>query len=344
MDSKIKKYVIPLIIGIFLFVLTLYFIGIGKIFQNLANLNIYLYLAALGCIFISLLLWTFRWKIFIKANGYDVPLFGLLKNLIVGLGFNNLTPLAKFGGEPVRAYLLKEEYGIKMREGFATVMAELTVFFIVNISLIMLSILLISIKMDPPLWLYFILIPFGVLVSLILFGILEVYSGRDIIIRIIKWFSEKIKRLEPYEKKLSQTYKGFQRTFRESLQKRAAFGKALACTLLFELSVFLKFFILFLALDHPVSPVKIIIAMGISAVLLALPTTPGSLGVYEGGFASVLIFLGIETGAAGAVVFLDRLVWYWGITIVGGIFGVYYGMNIFGSESRERLKEDLKGK
>lgn len=343
MNSKIKKSVIPLIIGLVIFGLTLHFIGIGKIFQNLAKLNIYFYFLALGCFFMSITFWVLRWRAFIKASGHEVSLSGLYKILFVGLGLNNLTPLAKFGGEPMRAYLLKREYGIKMREGFATVIAELTIFLIGNIAVVLTSIFLITTLMRPPTWLYIVLIAFGLLVVLALFGIVGVYSGRDVIVRIINWLGNKINRLQPYRKKILQRYKEFQNTFRKCLQNKRVFAEALVYTSLDRVFAFLRFFILFLALGHFVSPVKIVIAMGISSILLSLPSTPGSLGVYEGGFVSALVLLGIEAGAAGVVVFLDRLVWFWGITAIGGLIAVYYGISLLDSAEREEMKEDLKG-
>ena len=113
MNSKIWKISVPLLIGIAIFIAVFHMIGISKILQNLQGLNVFLYSLAICFIFCSIFLWTLRWKLFIEAYGGKASTFNLSKNLIVGLAINNITPFAKLGGEPVRAYLLKKRTILK---------------------------------------------------------------------------------------------------------------------------------------------------------------------------------------------------------------------------------------
>lgn len=337
MNSRIKKSVLPFIVGFIIFILIFHFIGIDRIFGNLLKLNITLYILAILCIFSLIFFWTLRWKLFVEEEGYEVSTLSLLKDLVVGLSINNLTPLAKIGGEPVRAYLLKKDSGMKMRKGFATILAELTMLFIVTISLVVVSIILIPIGTDLPLWFFGVLIPFGVLAMLVFLGIVGIYSGKDIIVKIIKWFGRKIQRLEPYKEKLLSRYKVFQETFRDCLKNKRIFSKALIYAFLAKFLGFLKFLFIFWSLGYPINPVKIIIVMGIGSVIFSLPSTPGSLGVYEGGATAALVLLGVPSDIAGSVVFLDRLVWYWGITAIGSSLGIYYGIDLLNPRNIEEL-------
>lgn len=334
MKSGIIKTFGALLIGLFIFVLTLHLVGIGKIVENLLKLNIYLYLVAIGCIACVIVFWTLRWQVFIKADGYDISFLKLLKSLLVGLAINNLTPLAKFGGEPLRAYILKKKSGIKMREGFATVLAELTIMFLSIILLVVTSMFLITLVISPPPWIVFILISFGVLASLGFLGIIGVYSGKDVIEKIIRWVGGKVERLRPYQEKILKRYKDFQETFRKCLQDKRSLAKASIYSMLGMVFNFLKFFFIFSAVGYAIDPLKIIIAMGIAMTLLSLPVTPGSLGVYEGGFISALAFLGVPAQIAATVVFLERLIWFWGVTLIGGSLGTYYGVNIIEAKKR----------
>lgn len=56
-----------------------------------------------------------------------------------------------------------------------------------------------------------------------------------------------------------------------------------------------------------------------TAVLTTIPFTPGGLGLVETGLAGVMILLGIHRQDAGAVVFMDRLLSYYSIALVGFI-------------------------
>ncbi|KXB08051.1 hypothetical protein AKJ56_01930 [candidate division MSBL1 archaeon SCGC-AAA382N08] len=336
MDSKDAwKVGIPLWLGIGIFAIAFRYIGFGEILQNLRGLNLFLYFLAILCIICSIFLWTLRWKFFIEVEGHKTSTYNLFKTLLVGLAINNLTPLAKLGGEPVRAYLLRRNENIRMREGLASVLAELTILFIVTLAFIILSLFLIPFVISPPSWVILMVIPFALAAALILAGIVGIYSGRNIVIRIIEWFGSKIERLEPYKKKLIDRYLEFQRVFRRSLKNRKAFSKALVAAVLSRAFNFAKFYLIFLALGYRIDFLTLFIGMGVSIIVLSLPTTPGSLGVYEGGFISIFAFLGVPPQIAATVVFLERLVWFWGVTIVGGSLGTYYGIDIWKSSKRE---------
>ena len=54
-------------------------------------------------------------------------LYALWKLWMVGEAFNTVTPLASFGGEPVKAALLKRHYGVPLREGTAALVLAQTI-------------------------------------------------------------------------------------------------------------------------------------------------------------------------------------------------------------------------
>lgn len=321
-----------LVIGIMVFILVFHFVGWNKIISSLKQLNPTFFLLAMVGTFCSISFWTMRWNLFIRERGYEISFFVLFKYLLVGLAVNNLTPLAKFGGEPVRAYLLKQKEGIRMREGLATVMAELSVMFFAIVGMVMLSITLFFLLMSPPIWIGLLLIPFGAFVILIFFLIRSIYSKEDSILRLLDWIGRKVERMKPYRDKIGRIYEEFREAFIRCLENRVTFTKASTLSLLVKVSDLAKFFFLFKALGYEISIVEILIMMGISAILLSIPATPGSLGVLEGGLISSLVFLGVPAGVAATVVFLDRLVWFWGISVVGGTLGLHYGVSILESE------------
>ena len=324
-----------LAIGVFLFFIVFQFVGWDMIISSISRLNLFFFTLALICSVGAIVAWTLRWNLFLKERGHNISFLSLSKYLMVGLAINNVTPLAKFGGEPVRAYLLKNKEGIRMRKGFATVMAELSVMFIVLVGTVIFSLFLFFIFMDPPSWVAFLLIPFGAFLALAIFLIKSVYSGGDSILRFLGWIGEKIDRFEPYRNKIERVYKDFREAFTMSLNNRRVFTKAFILSISVKFFDIAKFFLLFKALGYNIGILEIVIMMGLNALLLSIPATPGSLGVLEGGLISVLSFLGVPTGIAATVVFLDRLVWFWVITIIGGTIGVHYGVSILESKKTE---------
>lgn len=321
-----------LLLGVIVFFVVFQFVGWSKILSSLKQLDPILFLLAMGCIFCSISLWTMRWDLFLGEKGYKVSFFSLFKYLVVGLAVNNMTPLAKFGGEPVRAYLLREKEDIRMREGLATVLAELSVFLFVLVGVILLGITLYYLLMSPPLWVGLLLIPFGAFVLLVFYLIKSIYSGSDYIVRFLNWIGKKVGRIKPYRDKIERVYRDFRKAFKKSLENRRTFTKAIGLSLSMKVFDMVKFFLLFKALGYEIEIIEILIMMGLSAIILSIPSTPGSLGVLEGGLVFVLTTLGVPVPTAATVVFLNRLVWFWGITAAGGTLGAHYGVSILESK------------
>lgn len=335
---KFLKEFCLFLIGLIIFISVFYFIGLENIVYQLSKLNLFYYSLAVICIFLTILSWAFKWDVFIKNGGYKVHLLSLLGNLSVGIAINNLTPVAKFGGEPVRIYLLKEKDDIPTRVGSATVLAELTIEFILSVLFVIISILLIALLGNTPLWLSLILVIFLALSIVGFVGIFGIYSRRKFISKMILWFTNKIKRVTPFREKILTWYREFQKAFRKGFKDKRSFFIALLFGILMKVFDIMKFIFIFMALGYPISIIQIFIALGVSVMLLSIPATPGSLGIWEGGMISALIFIGIPLEIAATAVFLERLVWFWGITIFGGVMGVYYGTDV----SKSHYLKDIK--
>ncbi len=120
-----KKIVslISLAISVALLYIVLKYVGISKvIYVFKTSRPSYLFLFLSISLFIILGL-VYRWKRIIKANGYDVAYYKLFMYFMSGYAISYLTPSAKIGGEPVRAYLLHKEK-IPFKEALSTVVLD----------------------------------------------------------------------------------------------------------------------------------------------------------------------------------------------------------------------------
>ncbi len=78
--------------------------------------------------FFSFLAYTVSWHLTLPSARLDMHwTYRLWKVGMVGYAFNNVTPLASLGGEPIKAALLKRHYGISYREATASLLLAQTI-------------------------------------------------------------------------------------------------------------------------------------------------------------------------------------------------------------------------
>ena len=288
----------------------------------------YYYLIVISLVVGGSFLWAMRWGIFVKKTNPEVPNIELFKMMLIGQSVNNLTPIVKMGGEVSRVYLLNKKFKIKGKEGFASVASDLTLEFIVDGIVVMIAMVLLLIFTNPPTWIFIAILIFALMSSLIIFIIMDIYYGLSIVNRIVVWICEKLESVKKQEYDILEKYEAFREHFKKGLQNKKMFSKGLSLSFMRKSFEGMKYYVLLAALGHQIGFISIFIAVGLSITLLLIPGIPGNVGVYEGGMTAVLIFLGVPPGIAATTVFLDRLVWYWGITGAGGILGTKYGLDL----------------
>lgn len=332
--GKMRKKILTIILfllGLGVFLGIFYFIGIGEVVSEIKKANLFYYSVAILFAFAVMVFWSFRWKVFIDV-GYKTSIIEVFKITLVGFSLNNLTPIAKLGGEPVRAYILKKRESVPGDFGLAAAFSELSAELIISIAWALITVLLLFFIFNPPLWVSSFMIAF-IIISLICFAsIFGLYSGNPTIDKIIIWFTKKIKRLRPLQGKILSKYKKFQKSFRRGLKNKKLFTKAILFSLMIKISNILKFLFIFMALGYEITILEIVIIMGITIMLMSVPATPGNLGIVEGGLISALVLMGVPVGIAGSVVFLERLITYWVFTSLGLLMGAQYGVKLFGRE------------
>lgn len=328
MTVKIPKKTIFFIIGLALVIGIFYFIGIDKLINNLVQTNLFLYSIGILSVSMTIFFWCLRWKCFIKFSGYEIKTKKLLENLMIGMAINNLTPVAKMGGEPVRAYLLKKDIKMPVEVGLATILADLTIEFLVCLFFVIFSIILATFFIELPVWLSLVLIIFLLLSMVVLGGILGVCSDRNFITKIIRWIVRKIKKIRPFEKKAIMIYRNFQNTFKKSFRNKKLLFKATFFGIIMRLFDVIKYVFIFMALGYQINLITTFIAIGIGIILMSIPSTPGSLGIAEVGMISTFTLLGVPIHISTAGVFLERLIWFWGTSIVGTLIGIRKGVKL----------------
>jgi len=337
MEKRLWEFFGFLTIGIGLVIAVYYIVGFDQIIKSIDEMNPYYYLIVIILIILSIFFWSLRWGIFVRKNNPEVSMSELFKIQLVGQAMNNLTPVFKMGGEAGKLYLLKKKYEIEVKEGLASVSTDLTLELIIDIIVVSGAVLLLMIFTSPPFWIYMILVAFALVCSLIIFLIVEIYFDMKIIHKLILFFCRKIKRLNKYEDDIFDRYESFRQNFKESLSDRKRFAQGMGLSLGRKGLTVAKYYVLLAAFGFNIGLANIIIAIGLGIILLIIPATPGNLGIYEGGMVSVLVFVGVSPSVAATAVFLDRLIWFWGVIGIGSLVGSKYGIEMISERSSKKF-------
>jgi len=337
MEKKLWEFFGLLTVGVIVVIFVYSMVGFEQIINSIAMMDPYYYLLVIILIVLSIFLWSVRWGIFVRKNNPEVGYSDLFKIQLVGQAMNNLTPIFKMGGEAGKLYLLKKKYGIEVKEGLASVSTDLTLELVIDIIVVSTAVFLLMILTSPPIWIYMILVAFALVCSLLIFLIVEIYFNMKIIHDMISFFCRKIKRLNKYEDDIFERYETFRQNFKESLSDRKRFTQGIGLSVGRKGLNIAKYYVLLTAFGFNIGIANIIIAIGLGIILLMIPATPGNLGIYEGGMVSVLVFVGVSPGVAATAVFLDRLIWFWGVIGVGSLIGSKYGIEMLSKQSSEKF-------
>ncbi len=277
--------------------------------------NIFFFFAAFIIYYLSFALRAFRWKLLLqnvgytRQNGIQLPPFLRLVEIIYISFFANVVVPAKLG-DLYRAYLLRQDIGVSTTRSFGTVLAERLLDLIVLL-LIFIAAVIVSLRANMPAPIKSALI---VALAVVVIGIMALF--------ILRWRREQIAKLIPA--RFRDQYYHFQEGTLGSFQRLPVLA---GLTIGVWACEALRFFFIALALNliggniiH-ILAASIVIGLG-EALLTAVPTTGGGVGLVEAGMT---VMIGIYyTGSnlkdqALAAVLLDRAITFFSILLIGFI-------------------------
>ncbi|AIJ04907.1 hypothetical protein JH146_0056 [Methanocaldococcus bathoardescens] len=312
-----KRMVVSFIVsfGIILYIFSK--INLNKLILILRNANVLYYFFAFAMFYLSILIKSYRWRIFLKNTDIDLKLKNAFVIYYLSMFINSLVP-AKLG-DIYRGYLLKKKTNKSISLGFGTVFIERVFDLVAMISLLFISAYL-SFKSDIPEEVSY-SIKWGVVIILFLilliFGFLVVNSK-------INLKNDKINRI------LMNFEKGLRAVKWNSLP------------LLITLSFVgwfiegLTIYFIFLALNLNLEILFGVFSDLASSLLTAIPITPSGLGIVEYALIYILKLKNIDENNAFAVLILYRLISYFSIVLFGAIMFYIVEGNILRESKNER--------
>lgn len=317
-----RKTIGLFLVGIAILAVMVIFIGPEKIEQALQLADPWYILLAVVLQFVIYGMWTQRWSITIRSLHISIKKKHIFPMLMVGLAINNITPSARGGGEPVRAYMLGKYTKAPMENAFATVIADRGLDTFPFVVLAILTILYSVVSLKLPEWiviaLIISLIALIAVFIIILFMSINEVAGEKItlwIVGVIKRFSRR-KHLE-IERKAVQAMKGFQNSMRVMIRDRNVLMFGLPLSFLIWFMEIIRVYIVFSSFGTPV-PLGIIAAVFVIATLIGMiPLLPGGVGAVDGIMIILYSAAGVPPSISAAATIVERLISFWMTSFIG---------------------------
>lgn len=324
-----------------IFAITL-IVGLGDTINILSHANWFFILLNFLLEAGIILTWAFRWKLILGVVGEAPGFKSLIAMLLASIFGNNVTPGAA-GGEPLRAYLLREVNGMPFEIGLASSTAD-RVFEFFPFVIISIFAAFLILSWNIPIWtriIVFVLISFSLFFFLIL---LYAVWKKEVAIRVIISLTRSV---FPFFKRIVKSdhtfmelsdkivfyINRFSHGFLQVVKDRKIFILGFIISFFMWGLDIVRFYICFIAVGSypPLMPLVIIYTVGI--LISLAPLLPGSWGIREATIVGLFAVVGVAGDVVISASLIDRVASYMAPTFLGAIAALYYGRHI--SKSRK---------
>jgi len=320
--NKLAKTALTFSIGLIIIILLIRQIGFREAWDALQGADkTYVALAIIASL-VSIYIGGIRWRNIINCIEPNVASGPLFLSLLSGAFVNNVTPMGKGGGEPLRAYLLAKLTGIDGSSSFATVLSDRIFDTMPYIVLGYLGVFNILFFWDLPsivlVTLVIAIIFLTAIVGIVMYVVYNIDQGK----RIITFIMNLIERFSPgrvkkYEHLIDDKLMLFNDTIRDFIKDR----KKLFISTILSMAIWafwiIRTYLVFLALDVSVSFTVLAVVAVVSTFMGMVPFSPGGFGTTEGAMIILFSGFGIEPHIAVSATFIDRFISYWLPSIMG---------------------------
>ncbi len=316
------KSLILLIVGVSIIFLFVYVVGTGSVKAILSQTDPSFFAAAVACQVAAISLWALWWKILLNPF-HSVRLKTSLKGVLIGTFFNNITPVARAGGEPFRAYFLGKKEDIAFEDVFATVaidrVLETIPFLVIIIGSLAYFVFLIEISFGMIVILVLAFIFDVILLSFVLYFSFSLEATKRLLFYLLRVISRFSRRLETYESRIEEAVEQYHTAIRTlSSQKRTLFISLAICSTSWFL-LMVRAYAVVLALGYEVDFMVVVVVQALGTLVGILPLLPGGLGSSDGALMLLYLSFGFTAPAAVAVSLLDRVISFWMMTAAGAV-------------------------
>jgi len=304
-------------------------IPLAEVWTVLRQLTLSQILTLLAANIVVLLLFSARWWIISRAQGYPVPYLTLAGYRLAAFGVSYFTPGPQFGGEPLQVYLTERNHNIPRATAISAVSLDKLLEFLFNFTFLTFGIMTILQGQIFPGAMGHQAMAITVALLILVGGLLlAVFAGRHPVSRLwkitVQWRSHPIANV-------SSTYDNIYQTIRDSEDQTTQFfqqhplsmGLALGVSAITVLAMIGEFWLATHVLGLELNFVQVISLLTAARIAFLLPM-PGGLGALEASQVFALNAMGLNPAAGISLVLLIRArdiglatlgLWWGGITL-----------------------------
>src|SRR3989338_2844347 len=289
-----------LVVGIIAAIGVLATIGLPDIYSVIAASKLDIILLAIILQIMSLLMLGVRLIVISRRFG-ALSFRHAFKISMTGMFVNSITPLARVGGEPVKALLLRKSFGGSRSS--AIIAIDTITEVVSSVIIVAVIFLLYAGRLPAQLAIYFIIFLVAVLaLTAVAWKILtdDRYLGR-----IIQWVARRM------SKTGSEYTPVFHEAIRHLSKDKVTMTSAIGFSIAAKVFEFARLWLVFLAIGFFLDPSIVVILWAITLIIMLIPWLPGSLGLVEFGAVSALLLFSIPGSIATSGIFIDRLISFW---------------------------------
>ena len=234
-----------------------------------------------------------QWMVLLRESGIRTGAWQVFRARLSGCAVTSLTPSAYFGGEPVRAALLKDQ-SMTYRQLFATIAVDKYIELFTKFPIAVLGFGFLILRANPGRTLVVISSLFvAFFLSVFLLLMIRLFQGRDFIMRFSKRVLRPLTRFRPrLAVKIIHPVRDFTRSVAHLITSRRAFFLAMSLGLLLSLVELSQYYYVLAVLG--------IFSVGDAAIIFfghvflgIFSFIPGNVGSMEGVFLFVFTLLGL---------------------------------------------------
>jgi len=327
--KTIRRTVPPLLIGLLIFIVYLYFfVDIPEMLTTIQRVNLFYYLLAVAVLLLNMLAYSLTWQYFLRPLSINVSFKKTFLITWVGVFVEFFVPSESIGEDVSKTYLMTKESGENTGKVAASVLGHRILSMGVTLgTLIICSLSLFSIRYELNAFVsnLMLLIIVGTAIPLIFIFLLCLkaeltHKSVDLLLRFFAFISRRRLKLASLRSKAKKALSDFH----QSIEVLGGNLRSLVQPVFFSivgyfLSILVSYLV-FVSLGHPVNFVLLTIVYSISRSLQSIPTMlPGEVGYIEIVMTSLYGLLGIPLDISAAATVLTRALWVWFRLLAGFI-------------------------
>lgn len=326
--------------GLFVFLLYLYFfVPFEDFLTTIQQANLFYYLLAIGCLFITMSFYSLTWKSLLHIVSVDVSFVKALQYIWVGNFVDILVPAESVSGDISRVYLVSRESSENAGRVVASVVGHrLLSGFVLFGGFLISSVYFILVS--GPSMLVKAVIAIILACSIIFQGLLLfLCMRRDVTEKLVNWLVNLLVRLfrgRWHFDRIRNSAEKMLKAFHDGIEALGQQPRKLVLPVLFSVAAWffdlLILILVFLSLGYFGSTVPlslILIVYSIGSGLQVIPIgVPAETGFFEIAMTSVYAFFGVHVALGAVATLLTRFITLWVKLLIGGVCVQLVGIKV----------------